>query len=121
MEKSAIRSSAEDTLRRLKDMRLARGQVGTSLGMGTESGIMRQSALQQAMTGASANERLRQMQLQNMGAASSLANRDRTIQQGTPGIAPLIGTIAGGIMGGSAGAQMGGAAGMGLSSIFGGK
>ena len=121
IEKQAIRSSAEDTLRRLRDLRAARGQVNTSLGQGTESGIMKQSALQQAMIGASANDRLRQMQMQNIQAASPLAQRDRQVTTGSPGLAPLIGTVFGGVLGGPGGAMAGGAGGTALSSIFGGK
>jgi hypothetical protein len=112
MEKSAIRSSAEDTLRRLKDLRVARGQVGTSLGVGQESGIMRQSALQQAMLGAQMPERLRQMQrnefMQNIQAANPLAGITRQIQQGSSGVvAPMLVAGAGAAAGAATGKLVG--------------
>lgn len=131
-EKQAIRSSAEDTLRRLRDLRAARGQVNTSLGQGTEAGMMRQSALQQAMLGTTIPERLRQAQISNamqriqgaggvMSAPGTIV-MDQGKQGWVPGQMEAGGAIFGGIFGGPAGAQAGGSAGratgQGMASTF---
>jgi hypothetical protein len=114
---------------RLLGQRLAQQGLGrSSIGIGALRGLDQNIAQRSAEARASLGDRIRALQMQNiqsqlgsasnvLGAAGSLGQFQQAERK--PGIAGLLGTIAGAGFGGVGGAQIGGGIGQGLSAQFG--
>ena len=132
LEQKGVLTAAQDARRNAQRMMAQTGLKGTSLGLSSQRSIDQAagkdlSAINAQLPGQIRNQAIQDAQTR-IGAGNINQNgmNFNTIEGQRSGgllgiasaLAPLAGSVAGGMMGGPAGAQMGGAAGQGLSQIF---
>jgi len=144
-QERAAQIGTQDAIRSLRDIIAQRGLGRSSIGLGQEAALRQQLGERQALIrqqagqaqreiGLSLPERIRQLQQQRIQEGIGIGRQVRgtfsgvPVQQtqGSPGLAPLIGTglgayfgSAAGPKGALAGAQIGAGAGQSLSGLFG--